>query len=219
VQEASHPEILQACLPLSGPLPTVRRKLAALLSAVLPLLLGGLAPVLAAARAVVSRRPPPPCPGADLRPGPENAAAAGAATVCLINQQRGAHHLRPLRANHYLQGVAAGQVRQMVHRNYFSDVRPSGQTPAALIASSRYAVHTFSLSTGQDIGWGTGPYQTPASMVSGWMASPPHRAIILAGAFRDIGVGISTSLPAILDQGRFGSVYAVEFAARAPRGR
>jgi uncharacterized protein YkwD len=183
-------------------------------SAALPLLLGMLAPVVAAARAVVARLPAPPCPGAELRPGPANAAAAGAATVCLINQLRTSDHLRALRANRYLQRVAGRQVREMVRLNYFADLPPAGPPFSALIASSRYAAHAARLQTGQNIGWGTGEDGTPASMVATWMASPPHRALILRSAFGDIGVAISPRLPAVLASGVPGGLYAVDFAAR-----
>jgi uncharacterized protein YkwD len=182
--------------------------------AALPLLLSMLAPVLTAAKAAVARRAALPCPGADLRPGPSTAGAVTAATLCLLNQLRSSHHLRALRANGYLQRVATGQVRHMVHWNYFADVPPNGQTPEAMIASSRYAAHAARLATGQNIGWGTGADATPASMVAAWMASPPHRALILARAFRDAGVAVSMRLPAALEQGSGGAVYAVEFAAR-----
>jgi len=181
----------------------------------LPLFVGVLAPIVAAARAAAARRPAPPCPGADLRPGPADAAAVDAATVCLINQARTARHLHAVRANRYLQRVASGQVRQMVRWNYFADAPPSGRSAARLIASSRYAAHSAGLSTGQNIGWGTGANATPASLVRAWMASPPHRALILAGAFQDVGVAISTRLPTMLDRGAGGALYAVEFAARA----
>ena len=194
---------------------TTRRRFGALVSAALPLLLGVLAPVVAAARAVVARRPSPPCPGANLRPGPENTPAVTAATVCLLDQLRQSHHLRALRANRYLQRVASGQVRHMVRWNYFADVPPAGPPPGALIASSRYGAHATKLATGQNIGWGTGGDGTPARMVSAWMASPPHRALILGGSFQNIGVAISTRLPAILHHGPQGALYAVEFAARA----
>src|SRR5207302_2804030 len=144
---------------------------------------------------------------------PLDSSAVDSASVCLINQVRRAYGLRPLRLNRTLQRVATSQVGQMVRLNYFADVRPFGPTPARLIASSRYAAHAARLSTGQNIGWGTGPDATPASMVSAWMASPPHRRLILAGAFQSVGVAISTSLPAILHHGPRGALYAVEFAA------
>ncbi|MDQ6810792.1 MAG: CAP domain-containing protein [Actinomycetota bacterium] len=155
------------------------------------------------------------CTGAGLRPNSTNATAVDTATACLINRVRVTFGLHPLRINHYLQGVANGQVKLMVRWNYFADVRPSGQTPAALIASTRYAKHAASLSTGENIGWAAGSDDTPASMVGAWMQSPAHRAVILAGGFHDFGVGVAPALPSVLQQSERGSTYAVEFAARA----
>jgi uncharacterized protein YkwD len=193
---------------------TTRRLLAAAASLTLALLVAALAPVVAAARGVAARRPPPPCPGADLRPEPANLAAAGAAAVCLLNRVRASFGERPLHANRYLQLVAGRQVRQMVGWNYFADQPPAGASAARLIASSRYGARAARLATGQNIGWGTGPYATPASMVAAWMASPPHRMLILTPAFSAVGVGVSPRLPAVLGQAEAGALYAVEFAAR-----
>jgi uncharacterized protein YkwD len=162
----------------------------------------------------VAKRASSTCPGASLRPTAANSPAVDAATACLINRVRVANRLRPLHVNRYLQGVASGQVGEMVRWNYFADVRPSGQTPGRLIASSRYAIRAASLSTGQNIGWATGAYTTPANMVATWMSSPPHRAVILAGDFHDIGVGVAPTLPSVLQHGRLGAIYAVEFGAR-----
>jgi uncharacterized protein YkwD len=187
----------------------------ALLSAALLFAVGSLGAGLAEARAGrLPTRASTSCPGANLRPTAANFAAVDAATACLINGVRATYGLRPLHVNRYLQGVAAGQVSEMVRWNYFADVRPSGLTPGKLIASTRYAVRAASLSTGQNIGWATGAYSTPASMVATWMSSPPHRAVILAGDFHDIGVGVEPTLPSVLQQGHLGAVYAVEFGAR-----
>jgi uncharacterized protein YkwD len=163
---------------------------------------------------VAARWPSAPCPGADLQPGPSNLAAVGAATVCLLNQLRRSYRERALRANHYLARVAGGQVRDMVHWDYFSDQPPVGRSAGRLIASSRYGARAARLATGQNIGWGTGGDATPASMVAAWMASPPHRALILAPGFREVGVGVSPTLPAVLGRDAPGGLYAVEFAGR-----
>jgi uncharacterized protein YkwD len=186
-----------------------------LLSAALLFVVGALELVVTDARAIgVAKRASTPCPGANLRPTAANSAAVDVAIACLINGVRAAYRLRPLHVNRYLQGIAAGQVTGMVRWNYFADVRPSGQTPGKLIASSHYAVRAASLFTGQNIGWATGAYSTPASMVATWMDSPPHRAVILAGDFHDVGVGVAATLPSVLQRGRLGAIYAVEFGAR-----
>src|ERR1017187_5245224 len=200
---------------LSGRVRRTWRNIGALLSVALGLLMGAIGPGAADARAAaLAERASDRCAGATLRPSAANSAAVDAATACLINDVRAAYRLRPLHVNRYLRRVAAGQVSEMVRRNYFADVGPSGQTPGKLIASSRYAVRAASLSTGQNIGWATGAYSTPANMVATWMDSPPHRAVILAGNFHDIGVGVAPTLPSVLLHGRLGAIYAVEFGAR-----
>ncbi len=155
-----------------------------------------------------------PCRNANLLPTAANMRAVNVATLCLVDQIRTAHHLPLLRANRELQNVAAAQATEMVSRDFFSHDSPSGQTPAARVASTRYPAHARSLSTAQNIGWGTGTYATPAHMVAAWMASPPHREIILTGEYRDAGVGVAVPVPSVVAQGESGATYAIEFGAR-----
>jgi uncharacterized protein YkwD len=156
----------------------------------------------------------PSCTYANLRPTSADTASVDAATLCLLNQMRAAHHLLPLRFNHELQAVATTQVSGMVRRDYFSDDSPSGQSPAALIETIPYGAHAASLSTAQDLGWGTLSDATAMGIVAAWMHSPPHRAIILTAEFRDAGVGVAPTVPSVLGRSKHGATYAVELAAR-----
>ena len=79
-----------------------------------------------------------PCPGASASPASTSAHTIDTATLCLINRTRAAHHLPALRNNRVLGAVATAQVRTMVRMDYFSDVRPTGQTPMSLVRSSHY---------------------------------------------------------------------------------
>ena len=161
-----------------------------------------------------ARPAPRTCVGATLLPTSANAATVSAATLCLINQVRRAHHLRPLRANRELRGVAEDQTYGMVRRNYFGDSPPSGQTLTARIIASRYLAHAGRFSTAQNIGWGTVGDATAARIVEAWMASPPHRLVILTAAFRDAGVVVVPALPSVVGGGRGGATWAVEFGTR-----
>ncbi len=87
-------------------------------------------------------------------------------------------------------------------------------TPLALVGVTRYPAHPAGFAVGQNIAWGTGRYSTAAHIVSEWMASPPHRAIILAGDYRDAGVAVAPAVPGVLRAGRGGATYAMEFARR-----
>jgi uncharacterized protein YkwD len=156
----------------------------------------------------------PACPGANLSPTAANAATVAAATLCLIDQVRAGYHLGQLRSNTELRTLASSQVNDMVSWNYFADDRPGGLTPFSLVAGTRYPAHARAISVGQNIGWGTGEYATPANMVAGWMASPPHRKVILTGVFQDAGVGVTPAVPRVVERGLAGATYAIEFARR-----
>ena len=169
----------------------------------------------ATASAQTKAKTHPSCAYANLRPTTADTALVDRATLCLIDQMRAAYRLRPLRSNRELQAVAGEQATGMVREDYFGDDSPSEQTSATLIAALPYGTHASRLATGQNLGWGTRSAATPAGIVTAWMHSPPHREVILTGAFRDVGVGVSPAVPSILGHGTRGATYAVEFAARS----
>ena len=173
--------------------------------------LSGSAAAAAGPRARAAARP---CAGATLTPTSADTRAVEVATLCLINQIRVANGLHRLRANRYLLGVAASQVATMVSWDYFADDRPSGQTPLSLVGVSRYPAHAAAFAVGQNIAWGTGALATPAHIVAEWMASPPHRAVILTAEYHDAGVAVTPAVPRVLQPNRSGATYAMEFAMR-----
>jgi uncharacterized protein YkwD len=156
----------------------------------------------------------PVCSGANVHPNATTVLPAEAATLCLVNQIRASYDLHPLRANHELGRVARSQVTAMVRHDYFADVRPTGQTPLALVAVTRYPAHAAEFAVGQNIAWGTGNFTTPAHIVAEWMASTPHREIILTSQYRNAGVAVTPAVPAILDSDGAGATYAIEFGVR-----
>jgi uncharacterized protein YkwD len=154
------------------------------------------------------------CLNANLHPTAKNAAAIDKSILCLVDQIRRAHRLPVLHPNGALGSVAASQASTMVSWDYFADVRPTGQTPLALVGVTRYPEHTEAVSVGQNIAWGTGPLATPTHIVAAWMASPPHRANILSAEYRDAGVGVTPAVPSVLRVGNQGATYAFEFGVR-----
>lgn len=163
------------------------------------------------ARSRTARRP---CPGANLRPDSVNSRIVDAATLCLVNRRRLANHVRRLRANRELRRVAASQVTSMVRWDYFADVSPTGLTPLTLVAASSYPAHAAQITVGQNLAWGTESDATPAYVVAAWMASPPHREIMLSGQYRDAGVAATPASPAVVGASGQGATYAFEFGAR-----
>ena len=195
-----------------------RKQLGALSTAALLLGLGAFAgSVATAVAAPAAATSAAACLGELAAPNGHNSALVDSATLCLMNRVRLTHGLRSLRHNRALAVIASGQAGDMVRGNYFGDHSLSGQTPLSRILASNYPVHTASvgLLTAQNIGWGTGPNATPLGIVRAWMESPPHRQIILTGAYRDAGVGVAASVPSRLGVGWLGGTYAVEFGAHS----
>ncbi len=153
---------------------------------------------------------PPVCAGANVSPSGADAQLMDTATLCLLNGARAAYRLQALRANDALSRAASAKLAGMLSENYFADVSPSGSTPLSLIAATHYARAAI---VGQDIAWGTGA-ATPERVVSAWMASPEHRAIILDGEYRDVGVAVTAAVPALLNTHGRGATYVIELGAR-----
>jgi uncharacterized protein YkwD len=157
---------------------------------------------------------PGSCRDTTLPPTRKDIARVTAATLCLIDRERAAYHLRALRTNGALQQIAIGQAKAMVVGDYFGDDTPGGTTPWQRITASPYGIGAHSVAAAQNIGWGTERMATPAGMVRIWMHSAPHREIVLTGGYRDVGIGVAPAAPTILTKGGSGATYTVEFAVR-----
>jgi uncharacterized protein YkwD len=153
------------------------------------------------------------CAGAHRRSGGSARArrAIRKALLCLLNQQRRRYHLPRLRANHRLLRAAEAHSRSMIRLGYFSHDEPGGVGMLVRILRSGYLSQTRGWSVGENLGMGRGPGATPGAMVRAWMASTPHRANILAGKFREIGLGV---LPGIPGSRGGGLTYTTDFGRR-----
>jgi len=153
-----------------------------------------------------------PCRGSHARPSTANVSTVRAATLCLLNRQRVAVGLRPLRVQPALQRAASRYARLMVRMGFFNHVSPGGSTMSQRIAHTHYLRGVRSWSLGENLAWGTGASATPADIVNGWMRSPGHRANILDRGFREIGIGVAGGAPG--RGGAAGATYATDFGLR-----
>ena len=156
----------------------------------------------------------PRCSDTALAPTAADEPTVARATLCLVNRVRSAHHMRRLHPNWRLAGAAAHKLAGMIADNYFADLGPQGQHPLSLILSSGYVHAGRPLQFGQNLAWGSGSLDTPAQIVTAWMNSPPHRAIILNPAYSDAGAAVTPAVPSSADGGVPGGTYAMEFALR-----
>lgn len=135
------------------------------------------------------------CGNASLRPRRSNLGQIARITLCLVNRQRAAHGLRPLRDNAALDRAARGHSVDMVRRGYFSHTTPQGVSPFQRILGTGYSAGRRACAMGENIAAGIGSYSTPAGIVGMWMSSSGHRANILDGTYRDSGIGVAVGFP------------------------
>jgi uncharacterized protein YkwD len=181
----------------------------ALLAAVAALALPG----AAEARKVAAwHSGPTVCEAANARPAETSDRQLVRATLCLINQERGRRGLRRLSLNKRLSNAAEGHSRAMVRNNFFSHDSLSGADFIDRIRRAGYLHRAGSWAVAENLAWGSGSRSAPAAVVRSWMNSPGHRANILTGRYREIGIGVvegapvRTSLPA--------ATYTTDFGAR-----
>ena len=151
------------------------------------------------------------CADADLEPSAGNLRRVRAAVVCLHNEVRAQHELPPLRENKRLRRAALGHSRDMVGDRYFAHTTPEGTTMVDRILRARYAGRGDGWTLGENLAWGTGSRGTPRGAVEAWMTSPGHRANLLKGAYREVGVGVALGVPV---SGAAGVTYTVDFGVR-----
>jgi uncharacterized protein YkwD len=189
---------------MPSPVPP-RRLLAAVL--VTPLL----AAIAALLFAPQTHAASPPCAATTVAAGHAPAATVGRAVRCLVNAQRAAHGLKALRPSRELRVAAEAHGADMVAHRFFAHVSPF---TGAITDRARRAgyVRSDDYALGEDIAWGEGELSTPDSIVTAWMNSPGHRAVILDRDYRDVGVGIVAGVP--VDAELPGATFVLDVGSR-----
>ena len=101
----------------------------------------------------------------------------------------------------------------MVEHLYFEHDSRNGDSFADRIRDTGYLSRASRWVVGENLAWGSGRLATPEAIVKAWMDSPGHRANILSGRYREIGIGLTLGSP----RGGDGATYATEFGAVTPR--
>ena len=102
--------------------------------------------------------------------------------VVLVNKERANVGLAPLKANWELSRVARYKSQDMIDKNYFSHTSPTYGSPFDMMKNFGIKY----MSAGENIAYGQ---PTAASVMTGWMNSPGHKANILSKNYTEIGVG------------------------------
>jgi uncharacterized protein YkwD len=149
------------------------------------------------------------CDGADVEPSASDGTQAISATVCLLNANRVANGDAPLRWNGDLGGAAQSMADDMVAREFFSHVTPSGDGLVERVKSTGYLPRGDNWSLGENLAWGYELLGSPAAIVAGWMQSPEHRSNMLSADYPEVGVGYAAGAPVPGFSG--GAVFVADF--------
>ena len=154
------------------------------------------------------------CPNADAGLGTASRQALADATLCLLNDERAAHDLGPLSVSTPLQVTASKYAAYMVSAEHFAHLDESGRNVVQRVLDTDPSLDGHWDLLGENLGWGTLNLATPRAMVAGWMASPEHRANVLAPEYQEIGVGVAQGAPVPATPAAL--TYTTIFAAITP---
>jgi len=110
--------------------------------------------------------------------------------VKCVNQERAKKDLPKLKVHSALVASARAHSADMGTQKYFQHDSLDGSSFADRIIAAGYDREDYrSWKAGENIAWGSGLFSSPVFIVSQWMGSPAHRAVILSKSLKEIGVG------------------------------
>jgi len=125
-----------------------------------------------------------------------------------INLERASAGLRSLAVDERLEAVARGHSREMARSGRFAHAGLDGSSSDQRIEKAGY---TPARAVGEVIATSQRP---PNEVVAGWMSSQAHRAVLL-GAYRELGVGCSSTPDSVYWTVNFGFAWPERHAAVA----
>jgi uncharacterized protein YkwD len=150
------------------------------------------------------------CASANATPANATKRQMVGATLCELNRERARHGLHRLELNKRLSKAARRHARDMARRNYFSHDTLGGGSFVDRIRRVGYLRGAFRWVVGENLAWGSRGFSRPRVIMRMWMKSPGHRANILNGSFREIGIGLAYDAP-VRRGGKPASTVATDF--------
>jgi uncharacterized protein YkwD len=102
--------------------------------------------------------------------------------IVLTNAERAKEHLSPLSTDDRLSRMAEAKAKDMIDRQYFAHMSPTGVDVVGLSLKFGYDY----LNIGENLA--LGDFVSSRDVVTGWMNSPGHRANIMNTSYHAIGV-------------------------------
>ncbi len=135
------------------------------------------------------------CDGAEVPIAATTVAQSRATLGCLIDAVREERGRAALRRDDKLSEAARDHAADMVGRGYFGHVTPAGRDQTDRLRRVGWPPATGGWWAGEILALGSGGASTPRHLVSAWLNSPPHRAILLSGKPTRIGLGVVRNTP------------------------
>lgn len=101
----------------------------------------------------------------------------------LTNSERQVAGLSSLTSNSQLEAAALAKARDMLARDYWAHYTPDGRAPWEFIKSNKYGYKSAGENLAMD-------FTTADGVIQGWLASPSHRANLMAEQFSEIGIAV-----------------------------
>ena len=153
------------------------------------------------------------CPGAGLTSDQGAIDQLEAATVCLMNKERGKRGRKPLKTQPILEKSALRHTIDMITGLVFSHEGTDGSTVTKRVKKLGYLKGVKQWWVGENVAYGYGSTSSPRGIMDMLMHSPDHKANILSRRFEEVGVGVEIGSPE-KRYGDQGATYTQDFGAR-----
>ncbi len=149
------------------------------------------------------------CKNATARPGTVSKQKLRVAVDCLIDKARARRGVGTLKPDSDLDRIGQRHSRLMVKKTCFRHRCGDEASVKQRFAQSPYVKGASAFRYSEELGYET----TPKQLVMRILASRSHRAVVLDGAFEDIGVGVHRGAPVKhVDAAKF-MTYTIELGA------
>jgi uncharacterized protein YkwD len=114
--------------------------------------------------------------------------------ACLVNRERAARGLPPMRLDAKLSRAGRTYSRQMARQDFFSHRSPAGIRLEGRLRQVRWVRGNGRWSATEAIGWGMERSASPARVLKVWLKHRRDRKVLLSRKPR-LGIGVATGLP------------------------
>ena len=156
-----------------------------------PCLMAAMLCALIAGALIAPATAPAACSGARAQISSASPGKLRSALLCLVNRKRAANGLSKLRLDRKLQRAAGRHARDMVKHDYFAHQRAGGPDLTERLDRVGWNGEAW----GENIAYGCGSSSSPKATLRNWLNSPPHRDLLLSGAYRRGGLGVGAEAP------------------------